>query len=186
MTTTSKTTTSATRVRLRELERRDLPQINAWRNDPQLVALLGGSFRHVCQAVDEAWYDRYMASRNHNVRLAICTGEEVVGAIYLLDIDWQHRNAELAIWIGEANARGNGIGRQAVKAMLDHAFGDLNLERVYLSVLTDNKRAVALYHSCSFSTEGVQRRATFKQGRWRDLLLMSVLNDEHLQGITHP
>jgi hypothetical protein len=32
----------------------------------------------------------------------------------------------------------------------------------------------------------VQRRATFKQGRWRDLLLMSVLNDEHLQGITHP
>lgn len=172
----------AGQVHLRELERGDIPRVNAWRNDPALVGLLGGSFRHVCRAVDEAWYDRYLASRQNNVRLAICLGSDrtVVGAIYLLDIDWLHRHAELAIWIGEAAARGQGVGRQAVTGLLDHAFGDLNLQRVHLSVLTDNDRAIALYRRAGFTAEGVQRQAAYKQGRWRDLLLMSILREEHL------
>ena len=167
-------------VALRELERSDLPLINRWRNDPSLVAMLGGSFRHVCMAVDEKWYEHYLANRAGNVRLAITLADgTTVGAVYLVAIDWLHRDAEFAIWIGAAAARGIRVGETATRLMLDHAFADLNLHRVHLSVLAHNERAIRLYRKVGFVDEGVQRRAVYKGGEYRDLNLMAMLRDEH-------
>jgi RimJ/RimL family protein N-acetyltransferase len=59
--------------------------------------------------------------------------------------------------------------------MLQHAFGDLNIHRVYLSVLADNARAIRLYERIGFRHEGVQREAVFKCGRYIDLLTMAAL-----------
>lgn len=167
-------------ITLRELERSDLPLINGWRNDASLVAMLGGSFRHVCMAVDEKWYDHYLANRAGNVRLAITLADGTpVGAVYLVSIDWLNRDAEFAIWIGTAAARGVRVGEAATRLMLDHAFEDLNLHRVHLSVLAHNERALRLYRKVGFVDEGVQRRAVYKGGEYRDLILMSMLRDEH-------
>ena len=44
--------------RLRELERKDIPTINRWRNNPELVALLGAPFRYINSEVDEKWFDK--------------------------------------------------------------------------------------------------------------------------------
>lgn len=167
-------------IRLRELERSDLPLINGWRNEPSLVAMLGGSFRHVCMAVDEKWYEHYLANRATNVRLAITLADGTpIGAVYLVSIDWLNRDAEFAIWIGTAAARGIRVGEAATRLMLDHAFADLNLHRVHLSVLAHNERAIRLYRKVGFVDEGVQRRAVYKGGEYRDLILMSMLRDEH-------
>ena len=45
---------------LRELERRDLSTVTAWRADRELVGLLGGSFRYVGSEIDEKWFDAYL------------------------------------------------------------------------------------------------------------------------------
>ena len=172
--------TESAAVTLRELDRSDLPLINRWRNDPCLVAMLGGSFRHVCMAVDEKWYDHYMANRAGNVRLAITLGNgSTVGAVYLVSIDWLNRDAEFAIWIGAAASRGMRIGEAATRLMLAHAFADLNLNRVHLSVLAHNERAIRLYRRVGFVEEGVQRQAVFKGGAYRDLVLMAMVRDQH-------
>ncbi len=39
---------------------------------------------------------------------------------------------------------------QATKLLLDHAFNTLELERVYLNVLSDNGRANAFYRKAGF------------------------------------
>lgn len=175
-------TTESPKITLRELDRSDLPLINRWRNDPSLVAMLGGSFRHVCMAVDEKWYDHYIANRAGNVRLAITVANgSIVGAVYLLSIDWLNRDAEFAIWIGAVASRGMRIGEAATRLMLAHAFGDLNLNRVHLSVLAHNEPAIRLYRKVGFVEEGVQRQAVFKGGEYRDLVLMAMLRDPHRQ-----
>jgi RimJ/RimL family protein N-acetyltransferase len=172
--------TASTAVRLRELAGSDLDAINRWRNDPELVALLGGSFRHVCRAVDERWYESYLANRAVNVRLAIEAGDEtLVGAVYLVGIDWVNRSAEFALWIGEAAWQGKRIGEAATRLVLAHAFDDLNLERIHLTVLRHNERAIRLYRKLGFVDEGVLRRAAYKGGQYRDLLAMAILRDEH-------
>lgn len=167
-------------IRLREIERADLALINRWRSDRGVVDGLGSPFRYVGREVDERWYEQYMASRNNNVRLAICPGDApIVGVVYLLSIDWISRNAEFAIWVAEVAAQGKKIGETATRLALDHAFDDLNLERVYLYVLTQNERAIRLYRKVGFRDEGTMRRAVFKGGAYRDLLAMAVLRSEY-------
>ena len=166
---------------LRELARTDLPEINAWRADRALVGLLGGPFRHVGREVDNTWFDHYLAARANNVRLAICCGpnQEMVGVAYLLGIDWLSRSAEFAIQIGVASARGRGIGELATRLALSHAFDDLNLHRVHLTVLASNARAIALYERTGFRAEGRLREAAFKDGQYVDVIPMSTLAADH-------
>ncbi|MDR5853373.1 GNAT family protein [Caballeronia sp. LZ062] len=165
---------------LREIQASDLPAITAWRADREVVDALVGNFRHVNEDVDRRWYDAYLASRANNVRLAICLREsgECVGVVYLLQIHWINRTGEFGIQIGDAAARGRGIGEAATRLMLRHAFADLNLRRVSLSVLADNTRAIRLYERVGFRHEGVQREAVFKGGRYVDLLMMATLADD--------
>jgi len=167
-------------VTLRELDRADLPVLNAWRADRNLVDLLGGPFRHVNAEVDEKWFDAYLANRQRNVRLAICssTTQQAIGVVYLLDIDWVSRNAEFAIQIGEPAARGLGIGTEATRLALDHAFNDLNLHRLHLTVLASNTHAISLYKKVGFQAEGLQRQAAFKSGRHVDVVPMAILASE--------
>jgi RimJ/RimL family protein N-acetyltransferase len=162
---------------LREIERGDLPTINAWRADKALVSLLGGAFRYVGAEIDDAWFDSYLGARASNVRLAVCLAStrELVGVTYLLGIDWLNRCAEFSIQIGAESARGCGIGEAATRLTLDHAFGDLNLNRISLTVLASNARAIALYEKVGFRAEGLLRQAAFKGGRYLDIIPMALL-----------
>ena len=167
-------------ITLRELDRADLPVLNAWRADRNLVDMLGSPFRYVNAEVDGKWFDAYLANRHRNVRLAICdsTAQQAIGVVYLLDIDWVSRNAEFAIQIGDTSARGLGIGTEATRLALDHAFDDLNLHRVHLTVLASNTHAIALYKKAGFQAEGLQRQAVFKSGRHVDVVPMAILAHE--------
>ncbi|MBC3465585.1 GNAT family protein [Pseudomonas sp. RW10S2] len=166
---------------LRELGRQDVPVINRWRNDRQVIDHLGGPFRYVGEEVDGNWVNGYLANRSHAVRLAVCqkTNDEVVGAVYLLGIDWLVKSCEFAIWIGSVSHQGRGVGLFATQEALRHAFEDLNLNRVHLTVLDDNARAINLYRKVGFSLEGTLRQAAFKRGAYRDMLQMSMLADDY-------
>lgn len=165
---------------LRELSRDDIKNINRWRNDREIISSLGAPFRYISEEVDSAWMESYLSNRNNCVRLAICekASSRIVGAVYLLSINWVVRDCEFAIWIGERDFQGRGVGTFATYKALEHAFLDLNLNRVYLSVIKTNERAIALYKKSGFSVEGVQRQAVFKQGDYLDVVQMSILASE--------
>lgn len=43
-----------------------------------------------------------------------------------------------------------GFGTEALRRMIDYGFDDLDLERIYLAVYTDNPRAAHVYEKCGF------------------------------------
>lgn len=166
---------------LREIERRDIPIINKWRNDPELISSLGAPFRYIGPEVDEAWFDSYLNNRRQNVRCAIIDdNDKVLGVVYLTNIDHLHRSAEFSVMVGEVDCRGKGIGSFAVKEMLDHAFFNLNLNRIELSVLTNNAAAVRLYEKHGFVREGIKRQARFKNGEYNDIYIYAILREDYL------
>jgi RimJ/RimL family protein N-acetyltransferase len=169
-------------IRLRELERSDLPRLNAWRNDKALLELLGNNFLFISSAIDEAWFDDYLQNRDRTVRLAIIveSSGEYIGNVNLTSIHRINRAAEFSILIGDKQYWSRGIGEQATRAMLQHAFVDLNLHRVSLSVIRENDRAIRVYRKVGFVDEGCQRQAVFKDGVYRDVVLMAILRDEFL------
>lgn len=167
--------------RLRELERRDLAAINRWRNDPELISMLGAPFRFINIEVDEKWYAGYMSNRGNTVRCAIVEEEkdEILGLVSLVCIDYMNQSAEFHIMIGEKKNQGKGIGTFAVMAMLEHAFFNMNLQRVELTALEDNLRARSLYEKVGFVQEGIKRRAKYKNGKFLDMISYSILKEEY-------
>ena len=125
-----------------------------------------------------AWIRR--ATRDPATRaLAIVVAGEHVGNVVLDRIDRELGTARLSVYIGEAGARGSGIGRAAVEAALAVAFGELRLNKVWLIVHVENERAIRTYRSAGFAREG-RLREEFRLGRRRvDVLYMGILRKDH-------
>ena len=62
--------------------------------------------------------------------------------------------------------------------MQRYGFDTLNLHRIWLTVLADNAGAIRAYEKAGFVHEGAQRDATYRDGGYLDLILMSVLRPE--------
>jgi RimJ/RimL family protein N-acetyltransferase len=167
-------------IRLRALRKEDLPILYRWYQDPETVRSLGANFRYRSETEAVDYMGRWLVSSDSEVRLAIEHGPDgqLVGMVSLQEIDSLNRSASFHLLLGEAAARGKGLGVPATRAMLRHAFADLGLMRVGLQVLDDNHAARAVYDKAGFVIEGALREAVFKDGRRHGLVLMSILSGE--------
>ena len=74
------------------------------------------------------------------------------------------RAASLGISIGEPDCWNRGYGAEAIGLMLDWAFLELNLHRVWLHVYANNPRGIACYEKVGFVREGVLREGVLRCG----------------------
>ncbi len=166
-----------TRVKLREIEKKDLTLINHWRNDKDVIDYLGSNFIFIAPVIDEKWYENYLLNRDKAVRVAIIdwATNTHIGNTNLTSIHPINRTAEFSIFIGNKDYLSKGYGFEATMLLLRHGFRDLNLNRIYLTVLKNNIRAIRAYLKAGFEEEGIQREAVFKDGSYVDVVCMSVL-----------
>jgi diamine N-acetyltransferase len=165
-------------VRLRAIERDDIPAFLRWLNDPEVKHFLLWH-KPLSAAMEEQWFEAQLKSRNSMV-LGIETNAGVhIGNIGLDDIDWKSRHAELGIVIGEKAYWGRGYGSDAIRALLRYAFGELNLHAVHLRVYDYNERGMRAYAKCGFKHEGRLRDRIYRDGEYHDILLMSILRQEY-------
>jgi RimJ/RimL family protein N-acetyltransferase len=166
-------------VYLRALAAGDLARTHRWHNDPALYATLVGAFRFVSPEAEQQWLAQQTGFSRERVSLAICLrpGGTHIGNLYIYDIDPIARRAQLGIFIGDRRHRGRGYGRAAMDLAIRHAFGDLGLQRLWFTVLADHAAAIRLYERCGFAVEGTLRRHAFKDGQFRDLLVMGLCHE---------
>ena len=165
---------------LRELQRSDIEIINNWRNDKDLISYLGSPFRYINKEIDERWYEDYLLNRNSTVRCAIIKEEVIIGIVSLTNIDCISRTGIFHIMIGDITSQNKGAGEFASIEILKHAFNNLNLNRIELLVLENNKRAIHLYEKLGFFSEGIKREAVFKDGKYQNMIIMSLLKKDFL------
>lgn len=79
--------------------------------------------------------------------------DNYLGTISLKNIDKDNYNAELAISFLK-KAQGTGAASFALKYILDYGFNVLNLNKIYLNVLSTNYRAKKFYLKNGFKKEG--------------------------------
>jgi RimJ/RimL family protein N-acetyltransferase len=88
-----------------------------------------------------------------------------------------HRNVELVRVL--CADPGKGVGRAVLRQVIDLAFDEIGAHRLWLDVFTDNDRARHVYRILGFKEEGVLREAVLRDGQWRSLVVMSMLESEH-------
>ncbi len=99
-----------------------------------------------------------------------------VGTAGLSDIVHAHGSAEFAIAIGER--RGQGLGAEATRLVLDFAFHVLQLRNVLLQTLEWNVAGLRAYERAGFRVIGVRRGARLSRGRRTDLVIMDAVAEE--------
>jgi RimJ/RimL family protein N-acetyltransferase len=168
------------RCRLRPLRLDDSNESVKWRNDPETRRNAMGFRFPVTEAMEKAWFDRALAGQDpQRVTFAIEDhAATLVGFVHLTDIDWVSRSAEFGISIGSKVHRGVGLGTEATTLMLDYAFDQLNLKRVGLRYIADNKAAAQTYDRLGFTVEGRLRAATFEEGKYHDIVVCGLLRSE--------
>jgi ribosomal-protein-alanine N-acetyltransferase len=101
----------------------------------------------------------------------------LAGTCTLGGIDWENRRAE----IGFAPARtswGQGLMPEALRALIEHAFGPLNLHRIEADVDPRNEASVRLLEKLGFRREGYLRERYFKDGEIQDSVFLGLLRGE--------
>jgi RimJ/RimL family protein N-acetyltransferase len=168
------------RVTLGPIEERDLPKLYEWINSPDLVRL-NAPYRPVHATSHAEWFAKIGRIRSRVIfAIRSRAKRQLIGAVQLVGIDSIHRNAEVIIRIGAREQQGKGKGSEALRLILSHAWGDLNLHRVTAHAFATNKRAIAAYTKVGFEIEGTMREASFINGSWTDLVVLGVLNpSEH-------
>lgn len=172
---------TGSRIRLRAIEREDLPNFVRWLNDPEVRRNLLVTIP-LSQAQEDGWFEhtlqRPLEEQPLGIEAQTPEGWRLVGNCGFDKLDSRNRCAEIGIFIGDSNYWNKGYGTEAMRLMVKYGFDSLNLNRIYLNVYETNDRGIRCYEKAGFVHEGRLRQAIFREGRYIDLLVMSVLRSE--------
>lgn len=166
------------KVTLRFIEPDDLEAIREMSNDAEQEYMIGGWSLPAAKKHQEDWYQRILSDKN-NVRFAIDFEGTFVGLVTLTDIDWKNRRAKSGIRLTLKAPKKQGIATDALMSMLGYAFEELNIHRVYATIIEHNVISRKLHAKCGYKEEGLLRQSVYKRGEYHNELQLSVLKHEY-------
>ena len=191
----TKPTLQGDRAGLRPFTPEDITAMADILTDPEVLRLTGSVHSTVeakTEAGDKAgpldpatrrWYET-RADQKDRLDLAViaadsgaCVGEVVLN-------EWSPGNGACSfrILLGP-EGRDRGIGSEATRLLIDHAFQSTRINRIELEVYAFNPRARHVYEKVGFLFEGTKRAALEFDGEYVDADIMSILRSDWLSGV---
>jgi UDP-4-amino-4,6-dideoxy-N-acetyl-beta-L-altrosamine N-acetyltransferase len=159
-------------IELRDLAPADADILYAWRRSPEVGRWMSDA-DFPSEADHRVWFDRLRADTDKRGWMITRDGRPS-GLLTLTGLDGPHRRAEWNWFVGDADARGRGVGRAAQVLGLDRAFGELGLHKVFAEVMADNDAALKAQSGAGFRREGYLPEHVLKDGRPRDVVLLGM------------
>ncbi len=152
----------------------------------ELTAVIAANREHLAEwlpwAASHGFEDSVEYLRRKDLQVAMNDGFEaavvldgrIVGGTGFHRVDWVNRATSIGYWLA-ADAQGRGLMSAAVSALLDHAFGPMELHRVVIEVVVGNERSAAIPERLGFTREALMREAKLVRGAHRDTTLYAML-----------
>ncbi|NMM93306.1 GNAT family N-acetyltransferase [Bifidobacterium oedipodis] len=131
-----------------------------------------------------AWAILTDADHDDNGETDAQATDNVIGMIFLIDIDGWSRSARIQIILGK-DYRGRGYSRDAMPRVMTYGFAPepagLGMHRIWVGVPEKNSRSRSVYQSLGFVPSGVSRDALWdvENNKYQDLIVMDTLVDEY-------
>lgn len=165
-------------IQLRKIKEEDTSLIIKWRNSENVKKNL--FTQSELTEEQHLWWLKNKVATKECVQFIIETIEppKPIGTVFIKNIDKMNNKGEYGIFIGEEIARGCGYGTVAAQLVIKYAFKELNLNRLYLSVFSDNVLGIRSYEKAGFKKEGILRQDFKRSDGYSDVVLMSILKSE--------
>ncbi|WP_066315219.1 GNAT family N-acetyltransferase [Bacillus sp. FJAT-29814] len=168
-------------INLRKLQLKDTDGMLEWMHDIELMK----NFRFNGSQMTIEKVESFIAAAQNDILnkhyAVVAEEDEYLGTISLKNIDFENKNGEYAISMRK-KAIGTGAAQEATKQLLTIAFGKLGLEKVYLNVLSENKRAIRFYEKMGFIKEGEFKKHVYVNGELQNLCWFAMFNGGIING----
>ena len=169
------------RLIIRRLRDSDVGPFLAYRNDPEVAKYQSWDSCTKQEAIDLVrdatqpgtpgeWFQFAVELKQTSTLIGDCA----------LKTEADGRQAEIGFTFSRAYQR-RGFASEAVTRVLEYAFCELSLHRVYAITDQENASSVALLERLGMRREGAFVENAWFKGRWSSEYLYAVLRDEWLQ-----
>ena len=166
-------------ITLRKLQMKDAMGMLEWMQDKSVIKYLRIDTTNASHERAENFIKAANDSSKQSIHMAIVNEEdEYLGTISLKNIDKKVKSAEYAISMRSV-AQGKGIAAKATRLILEKAFQEMQMSRIYLNVLSDNQRAIMLYEKCGFKYEGEFKNHICIRGEIKSLKWYAIMKEEY-------
>lgn len=158
----------------------DCELIRTWRLSKH-VSDFFPSFYPISDRSQQEWLTKTLDD-DSKIYFVICdiSSQEPIGLIFLEHIDRLNQHAEFGFYIGEKKYFGTGIGIEAELILLEYAFFQQNMQKIYCETLDFNQKVISQHIKIGFKKDGLKRAHIYKSGNWHSLQVMSILKGEFL------
>ena len=101
-----------------------------------------------------------------------------IGNIKIDPVNFKHKYGEYGIMMGDKYSWGNGYAKEASQRIISYCFDKLSLRKINLGVLSVNLRALSLYKSLKFKSEGVLKKHRLFEGNYCDEIRMALFKED--------
>jgi ribosomal-protein-alanine N-acetyltransferase len=170
------------RLILKEFRRSDAADVLIFRGDPIVQKYDDPVIHTKAEAltfIDEL-HEEYLTQKGITWAVTQFDRDVVLGAFGLHHWNQYHRRAEAGYGIAHAHW-GQGIGSEALGAIVRFGFEQLDLNRIYARTIIDNHESVRLLERFGFQREGTFRKHSWEEdGTFHDSAMYGLLREEHL------
>lgn len=165
------------RLHLRPLAQTDAPAVFAMMRDPETMRFWDwpafGDPEVVADIV-AAQLASVAAGGALYWAVALTPDGPAIGSCDLSDIDAHHRRAELG-FLFHRDHWSKGYAQEAMQAVMAHAFGPMDLRRLWARFHAGNQASLRLLEKLGFSYEGTLKGHVLRDGVRRDCLIYGRL-----------
>ena len=170
------------RVRLRPFEERDLDAMAAYRGDAEVCRYLPFEPQtpdDIRGRIGQLFGRTSLEGERAGLILVIerVSDGRVVGDLVLFHLDPQAGSAEIG-WVVSPAVAGQGLATEALRALIDTAFGVYGLRRLTARIDAENARSLALAERVGMRREAHHVENAWFKGRWSDELVYALLARE--------
>jgi len=172
------------RLLLRALTPRDAAAVFAIRGDPEVARHnIGAPYIDLMEArrMISAARRQFRAQTEIHWGLALRDApQSLIGLCCFNVLDPIDRRGSLGYDLNRA-FWGHGLMREAVRAVIDFGFEQLDLHRIEAEIGAPNERSYRLLRALDFQQEGLQKDRYFEYGAFHDLALFGLLRPDWAQ-----
>jgi ribosomal-protein-serine acetyltransferase len=116
---------------------------------------------------------------NQGIHIGIWEQGKLCGMINCVPMDWPNKATYLEYWLGAAY-QGKGIMTASCRAVVDYAFGTVDLHRMTIRCAAENRRSRAIAERLGFTFEGIARHAEWLYDHYVDHAIYGLLKGDKL------